>query len=106
MDDTLSLKALAANPERYHLIDVRDAGDYAAGHVEGAVHIPLAEFEARLAEIPDNRIPVAICNVGGGRSVAASELLIRSGHLDALALEGGTLGWQAAQTTRSDGSNE
>ena len=50
------------------LIDVRDAEDYAAGHVEGAVHIPLAELEARLGEIPDDRVLVAICRVGGGRS--------------------------------------
>lgn len=68
MADTLTPKALAANPERYHLIDVRDAEDYAAGHVEGAVHIPLAELEARLGEIPDDRVLVAICRVGGGRS--------------------------------------
>lgn len=40
MAETLTPKTLAANPERYHLIDVRDAEDYAAGHVEGAVHIP------------------------------------------------------------------
>lgn len=106
MADTLTPKALAASPERYYLIDVRDAEDYAAGHVEGAVHIPLAELEARLAEIPEDRVPVAICGKGGGRSVAAAELLIRSGHPEALALEGGTLGWQAAQTTPSDGSCE
>lgn len=106
MANTLTPKALAANPERSHLIDVRDAEDYAAGHVEGAVHIPLAELEARLREIPDDRVPVAICRVVGGRSAATAELLIRSGHPDALALEGGTLGWQAAQTAPSDGAGE
>lgn len=106
MAETLTPKTLAANPERYHLIDVRDAEDYAAGHVEGAVHIPLAELEARLGEIPDDRVPVTICRVGGGRSAAAAELLSRSGHPDGLALEGGTLGWQAAQTATSEGAKE
>lgn len=105
MANSLTLKALVADRERYQLIDVRDAEDYAAGHVEGAVNIPLAELEARLAEIPNDRVPVAICGKGGGRSAAAA-LLIRSGHPDALALEYGTLGWQAAQTTPSDGASE
>lgn len=106
MAETLTPKVPAANPERFHLIDVRDAEDYVAGHVEGAVHIPLAELEARLGAIPDDRVPVAIRRVGGGRSAAAAKLLSRSGHPDALVLEGGTLGWQAAQTAPSDGAGE
>jgi len=43
----LTLAALAADPDRFHLIDVRDA----AAHVAGAVHIPLLEPEERAGEI-------------------------------------------------------
>ncbi|GGE24738.1 Rhodanese-like domain-containing protein [Gemmobacter megaterium] len=56
----LTLAALAADPDRFHLIDVRDADDYAAAQVTGAVHIPLAALEARVGEIPTDRTPKKI----------------------------------------------
>jgi rhodanese-related sulfurtransferase len=43
------------------LVDVRPAEEYAAGHIEGARSIPLAELERRLAELPDDAEIVAYC---------------------------------------------
>jgi rhodanese-related sulfurtransferase/predicted transcriptional regulator len=43
------------------LIDVRPAEEYAAGHIDGARSIPLAELKRRLAELPDDREVVAYC---------------------------------------------
>lgn len=43
------------------VVDVRPAEEYAAGHIEGARSIPIAELERRLAEIPDDREVVAYC---------------------------------------------
>jgi rhodanese-related sulfurtransferase/predicted transcriptional regulator len=43
------------------LIDVRPAEEYAAGHIDGARSIPLAELEGRLAELPDDLEIVAYC---------------------------------------------
>jgi len=43
------------------LVDVRPAEEYAAGHIEGARSIPLAELERRLAELPDEAEIVAYC---------------------------------------------
>jgi rhodanese-related sulfurtransferase len=91
----LTLAALATDPDRFHLIDVRDAEDYAAAHVMGAVHVPLAELEDRAGELPTGRIPVTICGKGGGRSAEGAEILKRLGRPDALWLEGGTTGWLA-----------
>ncbi|MGO4917618.1 rhodanese-like domain-containing protein [Pseudogemmobacter sp. W21_MBD1_M6] len=68
MAQTLKLAALVADPERFHLIDVRDAEDYAVAHVTGAVHIRLAELEGRAGELPSGKTPVTICGKGGGRS--------------------------------------
>lgn len=95
MADTLTLAAFAADPEKYFLIDVRSPQDHAAAHVDGAANIPLDELQARLAEIPDDRIPVAVCNWGGGRSAEGAALLRRLGHGEAMQLEGGTQGWLA-----------
>jgi rhodanese-related sulfurtransferase len=43
------------------LVDVRPAEEYAAGHIEGARSVPLAELERRLAELPDEAEIVAYC---------------------------------------------
>ncbi|MEC7764124.1 MAG: rhodanese-like domain-containing protein [Pseudomonadota bacterium] len=98
MAQMLTLAALAADPDRFHLIDVRDAEDYAAAHVAGAVHIPLAELEDRAGEIPSGKAPVTICGKGGGRSAEGVDILNRLGHPDALWLEDGTTGWLAQNT--------
>lgn len=95
MSEMLTLAALAADPDRFHLIDVRDAEDYAVAHVAGAVHIPLAELAKRGREIPADKTPVTICGKGGGRSAEGAGLLRNAGHPDALWLEGGTNGWLA-----------
>lgn len=88
----LTLAALAADPDRFHLIDVRDAEDYAAAHVAGAVHISLSELEVRARELPAGKTPVTICGKGGGRSAEGADILNRFVHPDALWLEGGTTG--------------
>jgi rhodanese-related sulfurtransferase/DNA-binding HxlR family transcriptional regulator len=43
------------------VLDVRPAPEYAAGHLPGAVHIPLEELAGRLAELPADREIVAYC---------------------------------------------
>lgn len=43
------------------LVDVRPPAEYAAGHIEGARSIPVAELERRLAELPADREVVAYC---------------------------------------------
>lgn len=43
------------------ILDVRPAPEYAAGHLPGAVSIPLEELEDRLAELPEDREVVAYC---------------------------------------------
>ena len=43
------------------LVDVRPQEEFAAGHIEGARSIPLAELERRLAELPPDREIVAYC---------------------------------------------
>jgi rhodanese-related sulfurtransferase/DNA-binding transcriptional ArsR family regulator len=42
-------------------VDVRPAEEFAAGHIPGAVSIPLGELSGRLAELPDDVEVVAYC---------------------------------------------
>jgi hypothetical protein len=43
------------------IIDVRDAGSFASGHIPGAIHVPLATVEAQLSYLPKDKPIVAYC---------------------------------------------
>ncbi|GAA2001176.1 MBL fold metallo-hydrolase [Catenulispora subtropica] len=55
------------------VLDVRRDLEYAAGHLSGAVHIPVHELRDRLAEVPDGEVWVH-CAAGYRASIAASML--------------------------------
>ena len=42
-------------------VDVRDAGSYAAGHIQGSINVPLADVETRLSDLPANRWIILYC---------------------------------------------
>lgn len=81
------------------VLDVRTAGEFAAGHVPGAVNIPVGDLAARIAELEPHKDAEiwTICAVGG-RSAAASDLLASAGYT-AVNVDGGTNGWIAAGHT-------
>lgn len=68
-----------------HVIDVRDDPEWAAGHLPGAHHIPMAKLENRTEEIPEGPIGVH-CRSGGRASVAVS-ILERAGQTDVVWVE-------------------
>ncbi len=77
------------------VLDVRPADEYASGHLPGAVSVPLAELEARLADLPPDRAVVAYCR--GPYcvlSVEAVDLLRRHGF-DAVRLDDSVHDWRA-----------
>lgn len=75
------------------LIDVREVDEYAAGHVPGAVNIPMSTIGERLDELPDGAFDV-ICQVGG-RSGRVVQALETRGY-DVTNVDGGTGEWVAA----------
>lgn len=75
-------------------IDVRSASEFAAGHVPGAVNIPLDEIESRIGDISIDHPVLLICQ-SGKRAAMAAELLERC-PVEIALLEGGTKAWAAA----------
>ena len=73
------------------VVDVREPGEYLAGHVPGAVLIPMGQLPGRTAEL-DRDAPVYVVCASGNRSSAMTAFL-RSSGFDAYSVAGGTSGW-------------
>lgn len=59
-------------------IDVRSAGEFAAGNAPGTINIPLQELNKRIEDFPKNS-PVVLCCASGTRSGMAKMVLKKSG---------------------------
>ena len=75
------------------LLDVREPDEWAAGHAPGALHIPLGEVAARVAELPADAPLYVVCHAGG-RSARATAYLVAQGR-DAVNVDGGMSAWAA-----------
>jgi hydroxyacylglutathione hydrolase len=75
------------------LLDVRDNGEYVAGHIPGAVNIYVGELEKNLDKVPSDRPVVSICAVGLRGGLGAS-ILKRHGYPEVYNLLGGTKAWK------------
>jgi rhodanese-related sulfurtransferase len=88
-DNLATVRALIANGAV--ILDVRTDAEWAAGHVPGSVHIPLAQVQDRYAELSRGRTVVAVCRTGG-RSYKAAFALRQLGY-NAVNLAGGLKVW-------------
>ena len=75
------------------IVDVRSTDEYAQGHIDNAINIPLDTLGTRMAELPRATLIVTVCGHGGGRSEQAAAQLRAGGHRGARSLCGGTHGW-------------
>ncbi len=86
---------LLINRENALVLDVRDAAEFAAGHITNARNIPLADLESRVGELAKfkNKPVVLVCQ-SGSRSNKAIATLAKAGFEKAQNLGGGLAGWQ------------
>lgn len=75
------------------LIDVRTPEEFAAGHIEGAINIPVESIAMRLDEIPEDEKVVLYCR-SGNRSNQAAAILDDAGYPQIYDL-GGIIDWTA-----------
>jgi rhodanese-related sulfurtransferase len=77
------------------VLDVRPEEEYRAGHIPGAISIPLKEMERRLSDLPRDQEIVAYCR--GPYCVLAIEAveMLRGKGFDAVRLEEGVQDWRA-----------
>ena len=90
----ITLEEFAAAQQDGTTVDVRERGEYAQGHVPGAVLVPMGQLASRLGELDRSSRLHVIC-ASGNRSKAMTDLLVAQGF-DAVSVAGGTQAWIAS----------
>jgi rhodanese-related sulfurtransferase len=85
------------NHENALVVDVSPYNDFEKGHVPGAKHVAMSQFDPEsklLAKVKD--MPVAVVCRSGITSTQAAKRLVKAGFKRVYSLEGGTAAWQQA----------
>jgi len=88
------------------VVDVRPAAEYTAGHIAGAISVPLAELEARLAGLPPGREVVAYCRGPFCALGAQAVEILRRHGLRARRLADGFPDWRLPRLPIAEGGDE
>jgi glyoxylase-like metal-dependent hydrolase (beta-lactamase superfamily II)/rhodanese-related sulfurtransferase len=93
--DAAGLAALVDGEEPPLVIDVRNAGEFDAGHIPGSLHIPYAELAGRVDELPRDRALATVCKAGKRSGLAASILQREGFERIVHVASGGVPAWEA-----------
>lgn len=79
------------------LLDVRDDGEFKAGHIANALHIPVGLLDKEIQQLDEHKAkPIILYCRSGVRSTNAALTLRKHGLANIYTLHGGFLAWQAA----------
>lgn len=80
----------------FDVLDIRADGEWAGGHIEGAVHVHGGFVLERIDEVPRDGRPLAVVCGSGYRSTAVASALKRAGFEHVRNVTGGMQGWRSA----------
>jgi rhodanese-related sulfurtransferase len=93
----VSAAAKLIQDKKVFVLDVREPSEYAAGHIDGSVLVPLAQVDARFEEIAKHKgKPMLVVCGSGGRSARAIEILSKRGFSQMRNITGGMNAWRKA----------
>lgn len=93
---TDTIAARIARGETFELVDVREASEFAAGHIKGARHLGKGIIERDIEKaIPDASTEIVLYCGGGFRSALAAENLVRMGYPNVKSMAGGWREWKS-----------
>lgn len=64
------------------ILDVRSKGEFASGHINGAINIPVDILKNSLSQLKDKNKPIITCCASGMRSASAKSILKTHGYTD------------------------
>ena len=88
---------LLINREDAQVLDIREQGEFAGGHIPNARHIPLGDLERRSGDLEKFKDrPIILCCATGNRSATALATLRKAGFEKVFNLRGGIAEWEKA----------
>ena len=91
------VKAKLDRGENFHLVDVREESEFAAGHLPRAEHLGKGVIERDIeVKIPDTGAEIVLYCGGGYRSALAADNLQKMGYTNVISMDGGFRGWKDA----------
>ena len=92
---TTSEAVLLINDENTIVVDVREPSEFAEGHIQDAINIPLAKLADRAYELEGSKnLPILVTCQSGTRSLAAGKKLTSLGFTKISELRGGMYAWK------------
>lgn len=83
--------------EKFHLVDVREESEWAAGHLPKSEHLGKGIIERDIEmKIPDTGAEIVLYCGGGYRSALAADNLQKMGYTNVWSMDGGFRGWKDA----------
>ena len=83
--------------EKFHLVDVREESEFAAGHLPRSEHLGKGIIERDVeTKIPDTAAEIILYCGGGFRSALAADNLQKMGYTNVISMDGGFRGWKEA----------
>lgn len=90
------------NDPKTLILDVREPGEWAEGHIPGALHVPRGMLEAkadleyanREARLADRSQPITVHCASGARSALAADVLQQMGFTNVRSMLGGITAWK------------
>ena len=83
--------------EGFHLVDVREESEWAAGHLPKAQHLGKGIIERDIeTKIPDTSAEIILYCGGGFRSALAADNLQKMGYTNVISMDGGFRDWKDA----------
>ncbi len=91
------VKARIDRGDSFCLIDVREASEFAAGHIPDSTHLSKGIIERDIEQaIPDRDAEIVLYCGGGYRSALAAVNLQAMGYTNVISMDGGWRGWREA----------
>jgi rhodanese-related sulfurtransferase len=94
---TQDVQAKLARHDRFHLVDVREDDEWAAGHLPRAIHLGKGIIERDVEQaIPDTQSEIILYCGGGYRSALTADSLQKMGYQNVWSMDGGFRAWREA----------
>lgn len=93
----------ALKDKNVQFIDVRTMGEYASGHAEKAINLPLDRLGNSLSKLNNSKPVYVICQ-SGMRSMQGASILANAGFSEVYNVSGGTSAWMSAGLKTNKGS--